>query len=284
MKTIMGRHFILMEEDKGGAGGGGGAGGNDPGAAAAWQDSLPADLKEEASLKLIKDVPNLARSYVNAQKMIGADKIAVPGKHATDEDWNGVYQKLGLPKEVKDYDVKFKEGMTIDKEFSEAFKGTAHKLGILPKQAQALADWFAEANGQAETKLATEFKTAQDNRINDLKKEWGQAYDQKTANARQVVEDLQSPELIKYLNDTGLTGEPNLVKVFAALHDKFYAESKEKGGQNGNGGNSKVLTPKEAQSEINKIMGDMNGPYFQKDHPGHKQAVEDVRELHKLLR
>ena len=38
----------------------------------------------------------MAKSLVNAQSMIGVDKIAIPGKHATDEDWGEVWRK-GLP-------------------------------------------------------------------------------------------------------------------------------------------------------------------------------------------
>ena len=37
--------------------------------------------------------------------MIGADKVAIPGKHATDDDWNVVYTKLGRPNEAKDYNL-----------------------------------------------------------------------------------------------------------------------------------------------------------------------------------
>ncbi len=83
-----------------------------------WRTSLPDDLKNEPSLKLINDVSGLAKSYVSAQKLVGADKIPVPSKHATEEDWKNVYHKLGLPQDVKDYDVKVKEGISIDKEFN----------------------------------------------------------------------------------------------------------------------------------------------------------------------
>ena len=40
--------------------------------------TIPEELREHPSLSPIKDVENLARSYVNAQKLIGADKIPLP--------------------------------------------------------------------------------------------------------------------------------------------------------------------------------------------------------------
>jgi hypothetical protein len=46
-------------------------------------DSLPEDLRMEPSLRNFTDPASLAKSYVHAQRMIGADKIPLPGKTAT---------------------------------------------------------------------------------------------------------------------------------------------------------------------------------------------------------
>ena len=46
---------------------------------------IPEDLREHPSLSPIKDVPNLARSYVNQSKLLGADKLPLPA-NPTDED------------------------------------------------------------------------------------------------------------------------------------------------------------------------------------------------------
>lgn len=247
-----------------------------------WKSSLPKELQEEPSLKLINDIPSLVKSYVNAQRLVGVDKIPVPSKHATDEDWRNVFGKLGLPGDVKEYDVKLKEGLTIDKEFTEAFKETAYKAGILPRQAQALADWFAQTNEQAESKLSEEFRKAQGQRIEGLKKEWGAAFESKVSGAQAVIRELNDPDFEKYLNDSGLTGEPALVKAFAAIHSKFFAESKEVGGKNVN---DPVMTPKEAQAAIDSIMGNVaTHPYFHKDHPGHKAAVAEMQQLFKFAK
>jgi hypothetical protein len=36
--------------------------------------------------------------------MIGSDKIPVPNKYATDEDWQAVYSKLGRPESPDAYE------------------------------------------------------------------------------------------------------------------------------------------------------------------------------------
>ena len=42
-----------------------------------WRTELPDDIREHSSLSSIQDVGNLAKSYINAQSMIGRDKIPV---------------------------------------------------------------------------------------------------------------------------------------------------------------------------------------------------------------
>ena len=63
-----------------------------------WKSGLSEDIRADKSLENIKDISGLAKSYIHAQKMVGADKIPVPNKYATEDDWNAVYEKLGRPK------------------------------------------------------------------------------------------------------------------------------------------------------------------------------------------
>ena len=58
--------------------------------------TIPEELRDHPSLSPIKDVENLARSYVNAQRLIGADKIPMP-VNPTEEDLDRIYSKLGTP-------------------------------------------------------------------------------------------------------------------------------------------------------------------------------------------
>ena len=52
-----------------------------------WKASLSDEIRNEKSLENISDISSLAKGYVHAQKLVGADKIPVPNKHATEEDW-----------------------------------------------------------------------------------------------------------------------------------------------------------------------------------------------------
>jgi len=69
----------------------------------AFADSLGEEFKGNPIFKNFQDVNGLAKSYMHAQRMIGADKVAIPGKHATDAERLEVYQKLGAPVNIDGY-------------------------------------------------------------------------------------------------------------------------------------------------------------------------------------
>ena len=49
-----------------------------------WRDSLPEDIRDNSSLSKFTDVSTLAKSYINAEQMIGKDKFTIPGDTVND--------------------------------------------------------------------------------------------------------------------------------------------------------------------------------------------------------
>lgn len=252
---------------------GGNAGANGGTGTPNWLSALPKELQEDASIKKFTDVQGLAQSYINAQKLLGAEKIAIPSKHATEDDWKQVFEKLGLPPADK-YEVKFGDQATIDKKFVDEFKSIAHKNGILPKQAQALADWFSQSNANAETEISTARKAQVEKEIKGLKDEWGKAFDEKLRFANNALANFADDDTIKYLEKTGLANDVRLVKMLSSMGEQLFKEGKiaDKQGQSG-------VTPDEAKKAANAIIMNPEHPYHLKTHPGHKAAIEEVRAL-----
>lgn len=245
-----------------------------------WRAALPKELQEDASLKKYKSVSDLASGYKNAQKIIGGPKIPVPTENTTEVEWMDIYRKLGVPEKVDEYSVKFKEGATIDPKFGDNFKATAHKLGVLPKQAQALAEWFSDINMNA-TVEATKLKDASFTKtVENLKSTWGDAFDMNVSRANKVVSSIGGPEMVEHFKSLGLGGDEKTMVFLAKLGETIYKEDKLVGG---NSSGTQVLTPAETKASINKIMGDPNHPYHLKQHPSHKDAVAEVRQLHESL-
>ena len=284
-------HKILMDQkvDNAGGGGSGPVLGVTPPAAGAspsapitpvdWRTTLPDDLKNDPSLKTINDVPSLAKSFLNAQKLVGADKIVIPSQHATEDDWRGVYHKLGLPEKLEEYKVEV-DGKSVDPEFAKGYKELSHKIGILPKQAQALADWFKEQNTVTETKINTKINQDLELGVSKLKEEWGEAFDVKLARAEFVLSEVGDKDLIQFLKDSRLNQDSRVIKLLANIGEKYLTEDKVIDSKTVNGVGK--LSPADANKKISSIMSDSKHPYFIKEHPGHKGAMAEMQDLFKM--
>lgn len=252
-----------------------GAGNNSQGAATTdWRSALPKELQEDATIKKFSDVSTLAKSYINAQKLIGADKIVIPGENSTEEDWTNAYRKLGLPETADKYDVKFKEGVSLDKDFMDKFKAGAFKAGVLPKQAQALATLFSDMNLTAEEAVKGTIQKQFAKDVEDMKKEWGNSYELNISRAKKVLTDVGGPEVIKALNAAGVGANKDFLKLMAKVGETLYAEHKFVENQ----GASSTLAPAELDKEIRRLQADP--AYMNKNHPSHKSIVEEVQGLY----
>lgn len=267
--------------------GGGGAPANPPQSSnplldVEFPDGFDESLKNEQSLKLfIKDkkfnYPEILKSYVNAQKMIGKDKVVLPGKNATDEDWNTFYNKIGRP-EVDKYEVKLKEGQEVDQGFLKKYKEVAHKSGLLPKQAEGLFHWYHEEVEGAQKAVLEQHKQKIEAEQFNLKKEWGVGYDKEVDLAKRALRQFASEEEIAELKESGLTANVKFVKLLNKIgkglkEDSFKHESA------GNFG----VTKEEASRKISEMYSDKSGPYMNKQHPGHQLALQEMLKLNEAL-
>jgi len=239
-----------------------------------WKASLSDEIRNEKSLENISDIESLAKSFVHAQKLVGADKIPVPNKFATDEDWNKVYEKLGRPKSADEYKFNLPEDKTVDEAALKGFADQAHKLGLLPGQADGVVKFYNDMIGAELADANSIAVAAREKATSELKTEWGQAYDQKIAAANNVVRSVL-PDGFMSMNmedGTKLGDNPVVIKAFAMLAEKM--------------GEDKIIssdgpimmTPKALDKEINSLTAP-GSAYWDKTHPAHKDAVAEVLAL-----
>ena len=239
-----------------------------------WRSSLPEDIREDPSLQPLQDVNALAKSYVHSQKMLGADKVVVPGKYATPDEWRSFYHKAGLPQEVNDYEVT-SANTDVDEEFFKDYKEASHKAGVLPSQAQEMFNWYLDKANAEVQRQEVEEEQSIENSLKTLQTDWGNAYEVKLNAARNAVNHFGDDGLKDYLDSSGLGNNPNLIKVFSKIGETLSDDSFKGDSNPGNYGR----TPEQAQAEINEIMADPKHPYFDKQHPNHKKALEDMQRL-----
>jgi len=242
-----------------------------------WQDSLPEDLRGNGMLAQFSDVGTLAKSYVHAQSLIGKKGVIVPGEKATDEEWAGFYKAIGQP-DADNFEIKLPDGNKVNAEFAKEFKEMTHKVGLLPKQAQGMMDWYLGNEKKFTDEAMKGLQAEQAKGIEGLKTEWGQGYTKQISLAQAAVRELGGPDLIKHLNDTGFGNDPQLIRLMAKA-GALLGEDKIRGAGEGQFGK----TPDEVRREINEIMGNQQHPYFDKAHPAHKQAVDDMALRYRAL-
>lgn len=241
-----------------------------------WMETLPEDLRADETLKSIPDFPAMAKMLVSSQKLVGADKIAVPGKESTDDDWKEVFNKLGRPEESSGYELvkpeRFPEDVPWSEESVTTFKGVAHELDLLPKQASGLFDWYNGVMVDVHTANQKAKQEQFDTGLATVKKEWGAAYDQKVELADNAIRAFTTEEEYNVISDD-FKHRPEIMKLFAKIGGAI-SESKLKG-------LDQVHTPTEIQGEINKIQGDLTHAYHDAKHPDHVAAVSAMQELYK---
>ena len=245
-----------------------------------WKDSISEEFRKDPNIEKFTEIDALAKSYINATKMIGQDKVAVPTNNSTEEAWNEVYDKLGRPESAEKYSLDAKSKVvSLDDNAVKQFAETSHKLGLNNKQAQGLLEFYkTNMEGTAQqAKIDTE--TAQAQAEQELRSEWGREFDTKVKQAGSLAKANMKPEILDMTlsNGTRLGDHPEIIKGFAKIagmmaEDKIVSTESES-----------VQSNQNIQDEIDSIVNDKASPYWNKGHPNHDKQVQQVYTLREML-
>ncbi len=264
---------VLMQEAGDGDGGTGAGGGSGDGTGGSgdsgagdkqisgenWREFISEDLRVNESLAKFTTLDGLAKSYLNAESMIGKDKIVVP---STDEEWETVYNTLGRPEKPEGYVVE---------NAPDGFKEAVHKIGLTANQAQAVAKWHGELASTAKAKEDSDTEDLK-NKVNlELKNDWGEKYAGNVVVAKRVITENSDDGFMDFLETSGLGNDPRMIKF---LH-KVGSLSGEDNLENGDG--EATQTPEQLKEEINGVMA--TPAYQNKDDPNHDITVQKVSRL-----
>lgn len=246
----------------------------------AFLAALPPDLQKEPSLATFKDPGTLAKSYVEAQKLIGAKRLALPGEKATDAEWDSFYNQIGRPETHDKYEdvvLKDEKGNVLlkpDETSSAELKKFFHKMGLTGKQARMMQEYSLNYLHKNQSNASAEAQAASEAQLKALKEEWGDKFPMQVDVARSVIKKFagdQAPEVTKFLDDSGLGNNAQLVKLFAKIGESILEDR----GNRGTGNTLPVNDQTKAAQEIAMLTTD---PEFQKilgnaSAPGHREAA-----------
>lgn len=113
----------------------------------------------------------------------------------------------------EDVELRYPEGITVDKAVSDSFRRFCVDKGITPSQAQALLDWQLAANKEMHDAALAAGKAA-------LQKQWGSRFEENSALALKAVTALDKRlggRLSEALAFTGMSNDPAIVEAFHAV-------------------------------------------------------------------
>ena len=237
-----------------------------------WKDSISEEFRKDPSIEKFTEIDALAKSYINATRMIGQDKIVIPTKNSSQEAWDEAYAKLGRPETADKYNLKIESDVVkMDENAIKSFAEQSHKLGLNNKQAEGILDFYK--NNMEGT------ETAQAQSEQQLRQEWGRDFDAKVQQAGALAKANINPEVLDMTlsNGTRLGDHPEIIKGFAKIagmmsEDKIVTTESED-----------VNTVADIESEISAITNDTDGPYWNKQHPDHDKMVQQVYTLREML-
>jgi hypothetical protein len=228
-----------------------------------WKTKLPADYANSPTMKKFQDTPEglseAVKSHLSLESLLGNEKVPIP-KSKDDLAARALFNKaMGIPDKPDGYgleDPKLPDhikGMTFDK---AKFAEIVHKNHLTPDQAKDLWGSYTEMTKQVYENAVKEQQTKMTGIINQMRGEWGDAYQSKLELGQMVINKFSDNQEMNDFITATLASDPRGIKFLAKVGDQF-AENKV--GDFGYQRHS--LTPEEAQKEISQIRQDPNHPY-----------------------
>ena len=249
-------------------------------AAKTWKEAISEEFRNDPNIEKFTEIDALAKSYINATQMIGKDKVAVPNKNSTDDQWNEVYDKLGRPESADKYSLNAKsEVVPIDEQAIKQFAENAHQLGLNNKQAQGILEFYKNNMEGMAKQAKVDTETAQAQSTQQLRQEWGREFDTNIKKAGALAKANMNPEILDMQLKDGmrLGDHPEIIKGFAKIagmmsEDKIVSTESEN-----------VSSNTDVETEISDIMNNKDGPYWNRSHPDHDKVVQQVYTLREMI-
>lgn len=114
--------------------------------------------------------------------------LKLPKDTADEAGWRGVRERLGMPKEAKDYD--FSSLGEVDASLADKMRGALHKAGVAkdsaPEVLKAVVEHLSGQKSAADTERAARLQTERA----ELQKDWGSQFDFNRLTAMQGAKRL----------------------------------------------------------------------------------------------
>ena len=185
-----------------------------------WKELLPEDIRHEQALDMIMDLPGAIKQTINAQKLVGRDKIALPGENATQTEIDAFQIALGRPQTIEGYEVKIPED--LKDYFDDGLVSTAKEMVFSQGGSQKLLDSLIAFREQEIRAGIADVEATEKREYEEAEQiivaQAGEALDEQKHLADVLIAD-NVPEKVDMPDGTTVTGEEYKAKLLEALND-----------------------------------------------------------------
>src|SRR5665213_2561006 len=196
------------------------------------------------------------KSYREAEKKYGApaEELVRFPKDPVAPEWNGVFERLGKPKDAKEYDfasVKRADGTALNDGLADKLRASAFKLNLTKDAATGIASTVAAfLDGTDATALAEKTAGVATSKA-ALIKNWGSNFPANQVIAQGAVRALGlEPDTVSKLE--GVVGYEKIMEMFRVIGTKIGEDRFIHSG----GSHQAVMTRDEAQARITSLKAD----------------------------
>ncbi|MBF0189117.1 MAG: hypothetical protein HQL50_14435 [Magnetococcales bacterium] len=186
-----------------------------------WRQKLSRRLRHDPTLEPFPDITSLAEAYRAKANTLDREQLDLP---RSDAERDALVNRLGRPDTPSGYelpDVSHAEDLAPTPEDLDAFRKTAHELGLTQAQMSGLYDWHAKTQSDALNAMKTEQEIARHSEENALRGEWQGRFDQQAETARRTMHALCNDETRTWLTESGLERDPRLMRLFSKVAQRL---------------------------------------------------------------
>lgn len=228
---------------------------------------------EKKSLK----TEDLGKAYLNLEKLIGREKVPVPTGDDDEEGWNRWYAATGRPEKEDEYEferpTELPKGLNYDEDTEKAFKTWAHANGLNKKQAKNLYDGYVKTQIERHSAWYTNQQQSRSKVEQDLRREYGQQYEQALTQAKTALGRYGDPDFLKWLDETGQGNDPRMIRAWMRIGKEMNGETRIKGSA------AQEANPADLDKSIADFRAQHQKALFDREHPDHGRRVTEYNKL-----
>lgn len=249
-----------------------------------FQTLIPAEFKEKAWVKDVKDLPSLFKRTDGLLSEMGKRPAGIPQDNAAPEEWDKYYRAAGRPDKPEEYgfkaDTEAAKALGWDDKIAAGVQAVLHSAGLSKKQAQMVREGYekilvehVKEKGLAQQKLDTDFEKL-------AKTTFGDATDKVLAESKALIAKFAPSAVQAHVANLSNENLIVLAGVLKGVREAYIKEDILPAG--GGSGASGAKTNDEIRAEAMKLMA--SEIYKSPTHPDHDKVVKQVNELYLSLK